>query len=110
MRGRDREVLQDVSFRVRRGEAYGLVGESGCGKSTVAMAALRYLPRNGKVKAGKIIDRRRRTCRSSTPTRCATMRANAISMVYQDPARALNPSLTIARQVTEAFEAAGVVA
>ena len=48
-------VLQDVSFRVRRGEAYGLVGESGCGKSTVAMAALRYLPRNGKVKAGKII-------------------------------------------------------
>src|SRR5882762_11973231 len=55
MRGRDREVLQDISFRVRRGEAYGLVGESGCGKSTVAMAALRYLPRNGKVKAGKII-------------------------------------------------------
>ena len=48
MRGRDREVLQDISFRVRRGEAYGLVGESGCGKSTVAMAALRYLPRNGR--------------------------------------------------------------
>ena len=72
MRGRDREVLQDVSFRVRRGEAYGLVGESGCGKSTVAMAALRYLPRNGKVKAGKIFDRRRRTCSRSTPMRCAT--------------------------------------
>jgi peptide/nickel transport system ATP-binding protein len=48
IRGRDREVLQDVSFRVRRGEAYGLVGESGCGKSTVAMAAVRYLPRSGR--------------------------------------------------------------
>src|ERR1700756_5979793 len=54
IRGRDREVLQDVSFRVRRGEAYGLVGESGCGKSTVAMAVLRYLARNGRVKAGRI--------------------------------------------------------
>ena len=53
-RGRDREVLHDVTFRVRRGEAYGLVGESGCGKSTVALAALAYLPRNGKIKAGRI--------------------------------------------------------
>ncbi len=100
-------MLQDVSFRVRRGEAYGLVGESGCGKSTVAMAALRYLPRNGKVKAGKISSPAR-TCRNSTPTLYARCAPNAISMVYQDPGRALNPSLTIARQVTEAFEAAGV--
>ena len=107
IRGRDREVLQDVSFRVRRGEAYGLVGESGCGKSTVAMAALRYLPRNGKVKAGKIIIAGQDVQKLDADA-LRTMRANAISMVYQDPGRALNPSLTIARQVTEAFEAAGV--
>src|SRR5579859_2342308 len=107
MRGRDREVLQDISFRVRRGEAYGLVGESGCGKSTVAMAALRYLPRNGKVKAGKIIIAGQDVQKLDADA-LRTMRANAISMVYQDPGRALNPSLTIARQVTEAFEAAGV--
>jgi len=107
MRGRDREVLQDVSFRVRRGEAYGLVGESGCGKSTVAMAALRYLPRNGKVKAGKILIAGQDVQKLDADA-LRTMRANAISMVYQDPGRALNPSLTIARQVTEAFEAAGV--
>ncbi len=106
MRGRDREVLQDVSFRVRRGEAYGLVGESGCGKSTVAMAALRYLPRNGKVKAGKIIIAGQDVQKLDADA-LRSMRANAISMVYQDPGRALNPSLTIARQVTEAFEAAG---
>ncbi len=107
MRGRDREVLQDVSFRVRRGEAYGLVGESGCGKSTVAMAALRYLPRNGKVKAGKIVIAGADVNKLDADA-LRTMRANTISMVYQDPGRALNPSLTIARQVSEAFEAAGV--
>jgi peptide/nickel transport system ATP-binding protein len=106
VRGRDREVLQDVSFRVRRGEAYGLVGESGCGKSTVAMAVLRYLARNGRVKAGRIaIDGE--DVESLDTAALRAMRANAISMVYQDPSRALNPSLTIARQVAEAFEVSG---
>ncbi|WP_133647650.1 ABC transporter ATP-binding protein [Paraburkholderia flava] len=106
IRGRDREVLQDVSFRIRRGEAYGLVGESGCGKSTVAMAALRYLPRNGKVKAGKI-SIAGQDVQSLGSEALRVMRARSISMVYQDPSRALNPSLTISRQVAEAFEAAG---
>ncbi|MBC8751172.1 MULTISPECIES: ABC transporter ATP-binding protein [Paraburkholderia] len=107
IRGRDREVLQDVSFRVRRGEAYGLVGESGCGKSTVAMATLRYLPRNGKVKAGKIVIAGEDVQKLGADA-LRGMRATTVSMVYQDPGRALNPSLTIARQVSEAFEAAGV--
>jgi peptide/nickel transport system ATP-binding protein len=106
VRGRDRDVLQDVSFRVRRGEAYGLVGESGCGKSTVAMAVLRYLPRNGRVKAGRIAIAGD-DVHELDATALRELRANAISMVYQDPSRALNPSLTIARQVAEAFEVAG---
>ncbi|MBP0591307.1 ABC transporter ATP-binding protein [Paraburkholderia sp. LEh10] len=105
-RGREREVLQDVSFRIRRGESYGLVGESGCGKSTVAMATLRYLPRNGRVKAGRISIAGNEV-HSLDAAALRDMRANAISMVYQDPSRALNPSLTIARQVAEAFEASG---
>ena len=50
--GRDRTVLRDVSFHIGRGEAYGLVGESGCGKSTVALTAVRYLPRSGRVTGG----------------------------------------------------------
>ncbi len=106
IRGRDREVLQDVSFRVRRGEAYGLVGESGCGKSTVAMATLRYLARNGRVKAGRI-SIAGQDVQALDADALRELRANTISMVYQDPARALNPSLTIARQVSEAFEASG---
>ena len=52
VRGRDRRVLRDVSFRIGRGESYGLVGESGCGKSTIALAVVRYLPRNGRVSGG----------------------------------------------------------
>ncbi|WP_144163042.1 ABC transporter ATP-binding protein [Paraburkholderia sp. BCC1885] len=105
-RGREREVLHDISLRVRRGEAYGLVGESGCGKSTMAMAALRYLPRNGKVKAGKILIAGQ-DVQALDAGALRSLRATAISMVYQDPGRALNPSMTIARQVAEAFEAAG---
>lgn len=106
VRGRDREVLHDVTFRVRRGEAYGLVGESGCGKSTVALTALAYLPRNGKVTSGRI-SITGRDIASLSADKLRTMRAQTVSMVYQDPARALNPSLTIARQVSEAFELAG---
>ncbi|QBQ96841.1 ABC transporter ATP-binding protein [Paraburkholderia pallida] len=107
VRGKDRDVLTDVSLRIKRGEAYGLVGESGCGKSTVALAALRYLAHNGRVKAGRItiagvevlaLDREG----------LRMLRAHKVSMVYQDPASALNPTLTIARQLSEAFEAAGV--
>ena len=54
VRGRDLRVLRDLSFHVRRGESFGLVGESGSGKSTVALAVVRYLARNGRVSAGRI--------------------------------------------------------
>ncbi len=105
VRGRSREVLRDVTFRVRRGEAYGLVGESGCGKSTVALAALSYLPRNGTITAGRIaidgIDVGTLDARA-----LRALRAKAVSMVYQDPSRALNPSLKVGLQLSEAFEVA----
>ncbi|HEX7685294.1 MAG TPA: ABC transporter ATP-binding protein [Trinickia sp.] len=106
VRGRDREVLHDLTFRVRRGEAYGLVGESGCGKSTVALAALAYLARNGSIKGGRIAIAGRDMA-SLSPDALRSMRARTVSMVYQDPSRALNPSMTIGRQVSEAFEVTG---
>jgi peptide/nickel transport system ATP-binding protein len=107
VRGKDRQVLSGLSFRIGRGEAYGLVGESGCGKSTAALAAVRYLPRNGRVSAGRIhVDGRDLLAMGSGDLR--TLRAKSVSMVYQDPGRALNPSIRVGNQLAEVFEFAGL--
>jgi peptide/nickel transport system ATP-binding protein len=106
VRGRDRQVLRSVSFRIGRGESFGLVGESGCGKSTVALAAVRYLPRNGRIRGGRIlVDNQDLMNLGDHALR--SLRANTVAMVYQDPGRALNPSLKIGRQMTEIFDLKG---
>ena len=107
VRGRDRQVLRGVTLAVRRGEAYGLVGESGCGKSTAALAVVQYLPRNGRVRSGKIkIDGRDVLSRSRAS--CGTLRAKDVSMVYQNPGTALNPAIRVGKQVAEVFTVRGV--
>ena len=107
VRGTDRRVLRGVTLNVERGEAYGLVGESGCGKSTAALAVVQYLPRNGRVTGGRIsIDGRDVLSRSRGELRA--LRANDVSMVYQNPGTALNPSLRVGRQVAEVFTVRGV--
>jgi peptide/nickel transport system ATP-binding protein len=106
VRGRDREVLRGVSLTVGAGTAYGLVGESGCGKSTAALAIVQYLPRNGHVTAGRIhIAGRDVLTHSRTALR--QLRASNVSMVYQNPGAALNPSMRIGRQVAEVFTVRG---
>jgi peptide/nickel transport system ATP-binding protein len=104
---RDRAVLRNVSFRIGAGEAYGLVGESGCGKSTVALSVVRYLPRNGSISGGTISLDGRDVMRLDAKS-LQDVRAQRVSMVYQDPGKALNPSLRIGRQLTEVFELGGV--
>lgn len=106
VRGQDRLALRDVSFSIERGESYGLVGESGSGKSTVALALVRYLPSNGRVSAGTIsingldpLSMGRAALRD--------LRARTVSMVYQEPGRALNPSLRAGQQIAEVFQIAG---
>ena len=54
VRGIEREAIRGVSFRIEQGESYGLVGESGCGKSTIAFAAMRHMARNARVSGGSI--------------------------------------------------------
>jgi len=103
VRGRLRRVLRGLDLRIGRGASYGLVGESGCGKSTVAFAAMGYLPRNGVVSGGRVmVDGR--DLMDLNPAELQKLRANSVSMVYQDPGRALNPSMKIGPQLAEAFE------
>jgi peptide/nickel transport system ATP-binding protein len=106
VRGRASRVVRDVSFRVGRGESFGLVGESGCGKSTIALGIVRYLARNGQVTGGKVeIDGRDVLAMNAGELR--KLRQTTVSMVYQEPGRALNPTIKVGRQVAEVFEIAG---
>ena len=107
VRGIDRQVLRGVSFSIAPGEAYGLVGESGCGKSTAAFAAMRYLPRNGKITSGSILFEGKDIV-DINDDEVAKLRRSAISMVYQNPATALNPTIRIGKQIAEVFELNGV--
>ncbi|HEY0935751.1 MAG TPA: ABC transporter ATP-binding protein [Trebonia sp.] len=106
-RGRDRPAVQGVSFAIAPGEAYGLVGESGSGKSTVALAVTRYLPRNGRVATGSVtVDGQ--DVLGMRGSRLRELRSRSVSMVYQEPSRALNPSLRVGAQVAEVFRLAGM--
>ncbi|MCO5146940.1 MAG: ABC transporter ATP-binding protein [Aquamicrobium sp.] len=105
--GRARETVRGVSFSIGRGEAYGLVGESGCGKSTVAFSAVHYLPDNVVPLGGSIRIAGREVSRLSAGE-LMLMRKSIVSMVYQSASTALNPTLTIARQVAEVFELKGL--
>ena len=106
VRGRDREVVRGVSFTIGQQRSYGLVGESGCGKSTLALAAIRYLPRNGLVTGGSL----QVAGRDVLALRGEALRAyhrDVVSMVYQNPGSALNPTLRIGRQMSEVFQLRG---
>jgi peptide/nickel transport system ATP-binding protein len=107
VRGRDRQVLHDVSLTIESGRSYGLVGESGCGKSTAALAIVQYLPRNGHVTAGSI-EIAGRDVVGIRGGDLLRLRANDVGMVYQNPAAALNPAMRVGRQVAEVFRILGV--
>ncbi len=93
-------AVRDVSLAIERGQAYGLVGESGCGKTSVAIAIMAYLGRNGRVAHGQVLfDGRDLTTLSAEELRA--LRGRRIAMVYQDPLASLNPCLTVGKQLSE---------
>jgi peptide/nickel transport system ATP-binding protein len=93
-------AIPDLTLKIMPGESFGIVGESGCGKSTLLMAIMGYLGQNGRATAGRIVFDGMDITRA-TAGQLAKVRGRGVSMVYQDPNAALNPSLTIGRQLTE---------
>ena len=96
----DVEAVRDVSFEVHRGSTFGLVGESGCGKSTVAFGIVDFLGANGRIAGGSIKFQGRELVGRSQ-AELNRIRGDQIAMVYQDPMQALNPSVTLGDQLTE---------
>lgn len=97
------KALDGVSFAIRKGEALGLVGESGCGKSVTALTIVRLLPENATVTGGEIVLAGKQLLKS-TKDEMRKIRANQIAMVFQDPTTFLNPVLTIGQQLEEVFQ------
>jgi len=96
----DVEAIQGVSFKVGEAETVGLVGESGCGKSTIAFGIVNFLGSNGKIMGGSIrFQGQELVGRSQEELK--NLRGDRISMVFQDPMQALNPSVRLGEQLAE---------
>ena len=96
------DAVKDVSFTVKQGEAFGLVGESGCGKTSVAMSLLQLQADNGKITSGEIIfDGQNIVNLSEAELR--EVRWSGISIVFQGAMNSWNPVVKIGEQIREAM-------
>src|SRR5258706_4518009 len=95
-------AVEGVSFRIDRGETFGLVGESGCGKSITALALIGLLRQPLSIGAGAIrFDGRE--IQSLPAAEQRALRGNRIAMIFQEPMTALNPVSPVGRQIAEMF-------
>ena len=99
-RGRTVQAVDGVDLTLRRGETLSIVGESGCGKTTIALSILNLLPRAGRIDSGRIlfgdVD-----VLSLKGDELRRVRGREISMIFQDPVSGLNPVMAIGPQVVE---------
>ncbi|MAA97602.1 MAG: ABC transporter ATP-binding protein [Stappia sp.] len=93
-------AVVDFNLKLMPGEAHGIVGESGCGKSTVALAIMQYMGKNGAIVGGEILFEGR-DMRTMSEEELRQIRGSKIAMVYQEPMASLNPSMTIGDQLAE---------
>ncbi len=101
LRRRSVTAVDGVSLTVQHGECVGLVGESGCGKSTTGLSVMRLLPATGHISSGSIA----LNGRDLVPLgerEMQDVRGSEVAMIYQDPMTALNPTMPVGKQISEA--------
>lgn len=96
------KAVDGVSFSIERGQAVGLVGESGCGKTTTALSIVNLLPDNGKVVEGSIILNGKDLTKLSKD-KLRKQRWKNVSIIFQSAMNALNPVMKVGDQITEAI-------
>ena len=93
-------AVDGVSFDVGEGECVGIVGESGCGKSTTGLSIMRLLPNNGHLTGGSVT-LLGRDLAGLTEKEMRSVRGDEVALIPQDPMTSLNPTMTIGRQIAE---------
>jgi len=98
------KAVQDVSFSMKKGKTFALVGESGCGKSVTALSIMRLVPDPpGKIVGGQIVFGQRDLLQLSD-RRMRSIRGNKIAMIFQESMTSLNPVYTVGDQIAEAIK------
>src|SRR5262245_54355147 len=100
----DTIAVAGVDLEIREGEFFGLVGETGAGKSLTASAALRLLPPSAEVTNGEVLFRGRAMSKM-TPAELRDVRGREIAIIVQNPRAALNPVISIGKQLANAYRA-----
>ncbi|MBS0549556.1 MAG: ABC transporter ATP-binding protein [Proteobacteria bacterium] len=95
-------AVENVSFEIGRGEAFGLVGESGCGKSITALSVMGLLRRPLALAGGKIV-LDGEEIQDASPAEWRRLRGKRVAMIFQEPMTALNPLSPVGRQIAEMF-------
>lgn len=95
------KAVEGVSFHVNSGEVFGLVGESGCGKTVTALSCLNLVRFPGTIESGEVIWKGETDILKLKDKEIRKMRGAEISMIFQDPLSSLNPVLTVGEQIAE---------
>ncbi|MFN7283677.1 MAG: dipeptide ABC transporter ATP-binding protein [Dolichospermum sp.] len=100
---RENWAVDDVSFVLQSGQSMGLVGESGCGKSTIGRAIMRLLPASSRVEG--LVKFQGQSVLNLTPMQMQKFRGEAVALIFQDPMTRLDPLMTIGNHCIETLQA-----